>query len=46
MEALNELRLLASLRHPNLVQYNEAFVEVGRQTHSEMCNRCRLWRAA
>jgi NIMA (never in mitosis gene a)-related kinase len=30
VEALNELRLLASLRHPNLVQYNEAFVEEDR----------------
>ena len=36
-EALNELRLLASLRHPNLVQYNEAFVEVGWVAGAAAC---------
>lgn len=37
VEAVNELRLLASLRHPNLVQYNEAFVEVGRHRCIPKC---------
>lgn len=25
--ALNEVRILASIRHPNVVQYKEAFIE-------------------
>lgn len=25
--ALNEVRILASIRHPNIVQYKEAFIE-------------------
>ena len=37
VEAGNELRLLASLRHPNLVQYNEAFVEVGQHRCISKC---------
>ena len=29
--ALNEVRLLASLRHPNVIAYKEAFVEPGNE---------------
>ena len=30
MDAVNEIRLLASVRHPNIVAYNEAFVDGNR----------------
>lgn len=29
--ALNEIRILASITHPNVVQYKEAFVEESNQ---------------
>jgi len=27
--ALNEIRLLASVKHPNIVQYKESFIDEG-----------------
>ena len=30
--ALNEVRLLASVKHPNIVQYKESFIDESSQT--------------
>ena len=29
MNALNEVRILASIKHPNIIQYKEAFIDEG-----------------
>lgn len=30
--ALNEIRILASIRHPNIIQYREAFIDDASST--------------
>ena len=30
--ALNEIRLIASVKHPNIVQYKESFIDEGTQS--------------
>jgi NIMA (never in mitosis gene a)-related kinase len=30
MDAVNEIRLLASVRHDNVIQYHEAFIDNGK----------------
>jgi NIMA (never in mitosis gene a)-related kinase len=32
VNALNEIRLLASVKHPNIVQYKESFLDEASQT--------------
>ena len=30
--ALNEIRLMASIKHPNIIEYKESFIDEGTQT--------------
>lgn len=36
MDAVNEIRLLASVKHPNVIKYNEAFLD-GKRHSSPVC---------